>query len=92
MCCMYSHFCTSLPLSFLILILSFVIDGLHPSDVGQILDQQGIAVRTGHHCCQPLMARFGISGTIRASFSIYNTLNEVEALGAALRKAREMLS
>lgn len=71
-------------------VLSFVIEGTHHSDVGQILDQQGIAVRAGHHCCQPLMARFGISGTVRASFSIYNNMQDVESFLKAVKKAQEL--
>jgi cysteine desulfurase / selenocysteine lyase len=72
-------------------ILSFLLAGAHPSDVGTLLDQQGVAVRTGHHCAQPLMARFGIPGTIRASFTIYNTVEDVERLFAALDKVRSFL-
>lgn len=72
-------------------VLSFVIDGLHPFDVGTILDQQGIAVRTGHHCTQPLMQRFGIPGTIRASFAFYNTFEEIDALTKGVNKAIKML-
>lgn len=72
-------------------VLSFVIDGQHPFDVGTILDQQGIAVRTGHHCTQPLMQRFGIPGTIRASFAFYNTFEEIDALTKGVNKAIKML-
>lgn len=72
-------------------ILSFVIEGFHPSDMGQILDQQGIAIRTGHHCTQPLMTRYGISGTLRASFSIYNDQEDVSALYQGVLKAKELL-
>lgn len=72
-------------------IVSFVIDGLHHSDIGQILDKQGIAVRTGHHCTQPLMKRFGITGTVRASFAFYNTLHEIDQLVAGIKKAKAML-
>ena len=61
-------------------VVSFVLDGVHPHDIGTILDQKGIAVRTGHHCAQPLMDRFGVPATARASFSFYNTLQEVDAL------------
>lgn len=61
-------------------VLSFNINGMHPFDVGQMLDARGIAVRTGHHCTQPLMKRFGIEGTVRASFSVYNTKSEIEQL------------
>jgi cysteine desulfurase/selenocysteine lyase len=72
-------------------ILSFVLQGAHPSDVGQILDQENIACRTGHHCTQPLMKKFKIPGTVRASFSIFNTEQDVDALISALSKAKEML-
>jgi cysteine desulfurase/selenocysteine lyase len=72
-------------------VVSFVIDGIHPQDVGIILDQQGIAVRTGHHCTQPLMQRFGIPGTIRASFAPYNTKEEIDALIAGLHKVKKFL-
>lgn len=72
-------------------VLSFLLDGAHPQDVGTLLDQQGIAVRSGHHCAQPIMKRFGISGTVRASFSLYNTHAEVERLFAALHKVRSFL-
>jgi cysteine desulfurase/selenocysteine lyase len=73
-------------------VYSFNIEGLHPYDIGSILDQQGIAVRTGHHCCQPLMDRFEIPGTVRASFAAYNTLDEVEKFVQATRKAIKILS
>ena len=72
-------------------IVSFNILGAHPSDVGAILNQQGVAVRAGHHCCQPLMKRFKIPGTVRASFSVYNTLSDVKALVNAVKKASEIL-
>jgi cysteine desulfurase/selenocysteine lyase len=72
-------------------IFSFLLEGTHPSDVGMLLDQQGIAVRTGHHCAQPLMERFGIPGTVRASFSIYNTVEDVHRLFEGLHKARSLL-
>lgn len=71
---------------------SFIIQGVHPQDIGVLLDNQGIAVRTGHHCAQPLMARFGITGTVRASFGVYNTLAEVDQLIAGLWKALKMLA
>jgi cysteine desulfurase / selenocysteine lyase len=70
-------------------VISFNMPGAHASDVGNILDQQGVAVRTGHHCAQILMERLGVTGTIRISFSIYNTVEEVERFGAALKKAKE---
>ena len=71
--------------------LSFAIEGVHHYDLGTLIDQMGVAVRTGHHCCQPLMARFGITGTTRASFALYNTEQDIEALAAALKKAAAML-
>jgi len=72
-------------------IVAFNIEGLHPYDVGVILDQLGIAVRTGHHCTQPIMDLFGIPGTVRASFSFYNTIEEVDALVAGVKKAISIL-
>ena len=72
-------------------VASFVIDGVHPQDVGILLDNQGVAVRTGHHCTQPLMKRFGIPGTIRASFAMYNTLEEIDVMIQALNKAIKLL-
>ena len=71
--------------------LSFGIEGVHHYDLGTLIDQMGVAVRTGHHCCQPLMARFGITGTTRASFAVYNTEAEVDALVTAVDKALSML-
>ncbi len=73
-------------------IFSFVIDGIHAADLGMLLDQQGVAVRTGHHCAQPLMAHYGIEGTVRASYSIYNTMEDVESLFTAIDKAVQLLS
>ncbi|MBB2149130.1 cysteine desulfurase [Pedobacter gandavensis] len=73
-------------------LVSFVFENIHPHDVGIILDQQGIALRTGHHCTQPLMKRFGIPGTIRASFAIYNTKEEIDSLIAGIYKSIKMLS
>ncbi len=72
-------------------ILSFNIKGLHHDDIGTLLDQQGIAVRTGHHCCSPLMNLYKIPGTIRATFSIYNTLDDIEKLSQGIVKAVELL-
>ena len=72
-------------------VVSFVLENIHPQDVGIILDQQGIAVRTGHHCTQPLMQRFGIPGTVRASFAPYNTLAEIDALVAGIHKVKKFL-
>lgn len=71
-------------------IFSFLLEGTHPSDLGMLLDQQGIAVRTGHHCAQPLMDRFGIPGTVRASYSIYNTQEDVTRLFEGIHKARSL--
>ena len=72
-------------------VISFVFDDIHHSDVGTLLDTQGIAVRTGHHCTQPLMKRLGLSGTTRASFAVYNTFEEIDALIVGLQKAVKML-
>ncbi|NLE79715.1 MAG: cysteine desulfurase [Rhodococcus sp.] len=69
--------------------VSFVVDGIHAHDLGQILDDEGVAIRVGHHCAWPLHRRFGVAATARASFALYNTLDEVAALGAAVRRARE---
>jgi cysteine desulfurase/selenocysteine lyase len=71
-------------------VISFVLDGVHPHDVGTILDQEGVAVRTGHHCAQPLMERFGLPATVRASFALYNTRSDVDALVRALERVREV--
>ena len=73
-------------------IISFIAKDIHPHDVGTILNQKGVAVRTGHHCTMPLMEFFNISGTIRASFSFYNTKNEVKQMIDALGVAFKMLS
>ncbi len=73
-------------------IFSFLLEGAHPSDVGMLLDQQGIAVRTGHHCAQPLMERLGIPGTVRASFSIYNTQEDVTRLFEGIHKAQRLFA
>ncbi len=72
-------------------IISFRADWGHPSDIGMILDQCGVAVRAGHHCCQPLMQRFGIEATVRASFGLYSNKDDVDALVAGLKKARSLL-
>ncbi len=72
-------------------VLSFTVDQIHPYDLGALLDQQGIAIRTGHHCCQPLMQQFQLEGTARASFAFYNTEEEVERFAKALRRAVDML-
>jgi len=73
-------------------VISFNIKGLHPYDVGAIVDKLGVAVRTGHHCAQPIMSHFNIPGTIRASFSFYNTKEEIDQMIEALKKAQTMLS
>ncbi len=72
-------------------VISFVVEDLHPFDIGLILDKLGIAVRTGHHCTQPLMRRFGIPGTVRASFAFYNTTKEVDVFSESLKRAINML-
>jgi cysteine desulfurase/selenocysteine lyase len=69
--------------------VSFVVDGVHAHDVGQVLDDDGVAVRVGHHCAWPLHRRFGIAATARASFAVYNTLDEVDRLVAGVRRAVE---
>jgi len=73
-------------------IVAFSVDGAHPHDVAQILDRQGVAVRAGHHCAQPLMQRLGVTATARASFACYNTADEVDQFIEALHKARKLLS
>ena len=72
-------------------VLSFVVKDIHPFDIGQLLDANGIAVRTGHHCTQPLMARLGINGTVRASFAMYNTESEIDRFVVSLRKVINLL-
>jgi cysteine desulfurase/selenocysteine lyase len=71
-------------------VLSFVIDGIHPHDIGTLVDQYGVAIRTGHHCTQPLMERFGIPATARASMAMYNSRDDLDALAGALRKVIEV--
>ena len=71
-------------------VISFVLDGIHPHDVGTILDSEGVAIRAGHHCTQPIMQRFGIPATARASFSFYNTMEEVDQLALAIKKVFEV--
>ena len=73
-------------------VLAFVMEGIHPHDIGTILDRQGIAVRTGHHCAQPVMDRFKIPATVRASLAFYNTTEEIDALVAGLQKVKEVFS
>ena len=72
-------------------LVSFIIEGVHPYDLGTIIDKMGVAVRTGHHCAEPVMTRFGIPGTVRASFALYNTLEEVEIFVKAVQRAAMML-
>ena len=72
-------------------LVSFIVDGIHPYDLGTIIDKMGVAVRTGHHCAEPVMTRFGIPGTVRASFALYNTMEEVEIFVNAVKKAAMML-
>ena len=73
-------------------VLSFVIEGIHPHDIGTVLDRLGIAVRTGHHCAQPVMDRFGVPATTRASLAFYNTVREIDALVAGIHKVKEIFS
>ena len=72
-------------------VVSFIVEGTHPTDIGTIIDKLGIAVRTGHHCTQPLMDKFGIPGTVRASFAVYNTFEEIDLLTDAVKRAVKML-
>jgi cysteine desulfurase/selenocysteine lyase len=71
-------------------VLSFVVDGIHPHDLGTLVDAEGVAIRTGHHCTQPLMARFGVSATARASLALFSTRNDIDRLVGALHKAKEV--
>jgi cysteine desulfurase/selenocysteine lyase len=73
-------------------VLSFVIEGIHPHDIGTILDQEGIAIRAGHHCAQPVMERFGVAATARASFGLYNTEAEIDALVRGIKKVQEVFA
>jgi cysteine desulfurase / selenocysteine lyase len=73
-------------------VVSFVLDGIHSTDAGMILDQQGVAIRAGHHCAEPVMHFYGVPGTIRASFALYNTREEVDALVAGIRKVQELFA
>jgi cysteine desulfurase/selenocysteine lyase len=73
-------------------VISFVLEGVHPHDVGTILDQQGIAVRTGHHCAQPVMERYGVPATVRASFAVYNTTDDADALVRGLAEVRKVFA
>ena len=72
-------------------VLSFVMDGIHPHDIGTVVDREGVAIRTGHHCAQPVMDRLGIPATARASFAMYNTHDEVQALASAVRRVKSLL-
>ena len=71
-------------------IISFVVDGIHPHDLGTLVDQEGVAIRTGHHCTQPVMQRFGIPATARASLAFYNTKEELDILARAIDRAKEI--
>ncbi len=71
-------------------IVSFLMDGVHSHDIGTVLDSQGVAIRAGHHCTMPLMKRFGVAATSRASFALYNTKEEADTLVAAIWKVKEM--
>jgi cysteine desulfurase/selenocysteine lyase len=71
--------------------VAFNVEGLHPHDAAALLDEEGIAVRAGHHCAQPLMRRLGVAGTVRASFSVYSTPSEVDALAGAVSRLRSRL-
>jgi cysteine desulfurase/selenocysteine lyase len=73
-------------------ILSFVLDGVHAHDIGTILDRDGIAIRAGHHCCMPLMRRFGVAATARASLALYNTREDVDALVRSIPKVLEVFA
>ncbi|MDH4098099.1 MAG: aminotransferase class V-fold PLP-dependent enzyme, partial [Nitrospira sp.] len=70
-------------------VISFVVDGVHPHDLGTFLDNEGIAIRAGHHCAQPLMSRCGVSATARASLAFYNTQEDIDALAATIHKSIE---
>jgi cysteine desulfurase/selenocysteine lyase len=72
-------------------VVSFVIDGMHPHDIGTIVDREGVAIRTGHHCAQPVMDRYGVPATARASFALYNSSADVDALASALDRVRTLL-
>src|SRR5262249_3730359 len=71
-------------------VLSFVLEGIHPHDIGTVLDYEGIAVRTGHHCAQPVMDRFALPATARAHLACFNTKSDLDALAAGIRKVQEM--
>jgi cysteine desulfurase/selenocysteine lyase len=71
-------------------VLSFVMEGVHPHDIGTILDREGVAIRAGHHCAQPLMGRLGVDATARASLALYNTREEIDALAKGIRRVLEV--
>jgi cysteine desulfurase/selenocysteine lyase len=73
-------------------LVSFVVDGVHPHDLGTILDKDGIAIRTGHHCAMPVMEFFGVPATARASFAFYNTFEEIDLLAASIERARKLFA
>ena len=73
-------------------IISFLMEDVHVSDIGMILDQCGVAVRAGHHCCMPLMQRFGVDGTVRASLGMYSNKDDIDALVGGLKKVRELFA
>jgi cysteine desulfurase/selenocysteine lyase len=73
-------------------VLSFIMDDIHPHDIGTVLDRDGVAIRTGQHCAQPIMDRFGVPATARASFAIYNTHDEIDTFLRAVRRVREMFA
>src|SRR5262249_24749264 len=73
-------------------VVSFVVEGVHPHDIGHILDQEGIAIRTGHHCCQPIMYRFQVPATARASLALYNAREDIDALVAGLYTVKEIFA
>jgi cysteine desulfurase/selenocysteine lyase len=73
-------------------VISFLVNDIHPYDIGVLLNEQGIAIRTGHHCCQPLMERLGIEGTCRASFAFYNTIEEIDKLAIAIQNSARILA
>lgn len=73
-------------------VISFILEGIHPHDIGTIVDHEGIAIRTGHHCAMPIMEHFGVPATARASFAFYNTEEEADRLAQALLKVREMFA
>jgi cysteine desulfurase/selenocysteine lyase len=73
-------------------VISFEVDGVHPHDIGTVLNQEGVAVRTGHHCAQPVMQRFNVPATSRASFAFYNSMAEVDALVAGIRTVQKVFA